>query len=84
LTSVPAFWVRTSSSACGSGARPASTGESAPAGQLVAALIFPIAPTDPLTFIVVPIVAAPTAAAACVAPAWRATRIDPAAAFRTE
>jgi putative ABC transport system permease protein len=50
----------------------------------VAALIFPIAPTDPLTFIVVPIVAAPTAAAACVAPAWRATRIDPAAAFRTE
>jgi ABC-type lipoprotein release transport system permease subunit len=41
-------------------------------------------PSDPLTFAVVPIVAALTAAAACVAPAWRATRVDPATAFRDE
>ena len=53
-------------------------------GRLMATLVYPIAPSDPLTFIVVPIVAALTAAAACVAPAWRATRVDPATAFRDE
>lgn len=39
---------------------------------------------DPLTFVIVPIVAAVTALPACVAPAWRATRVDPATAFRDE
>ena len=53
-------------------------------GRLMAALIYPVTPSDPLTFAVVPIVAALTAAAACVAPAWRATRVDPATAFRDE
>jgi putative ABC transport system permease protein len=53
-------------------------------GRLMATLIYPIAPSDPLTFVIVPIVAALTAVAACVAPAWRATRIDPATAFREE
>jgi putative ABC transport system permease protein len=53
-------------------------------GRLMATLIYPIAPSDPLTFVIVPIVAALTAAAACVAPAWRATRVDPATAFREE
>ena len=53
-------------------------------GRLMATLIYPVAPSDPLTFAVVPIVAALTAAAACVAPAWRATRVDPATAFRDE
>ena len=53
-------------------------------GRLMATLIYPVAPSDPLTFVVVPIVAALTAAAACVAPAWRATRVDPATAFRNE
>ena len=38
-------------------------------GRLMATLIYPIAPSDPLTFVIVPIVAALTAAAACVAPA---------------
>ena len=47
-------------------------------------MIYPVAPSDPLTFVIVPTVAALTAAAACVAPAWRATRIDPATAFRDE
>jgi ABC-type lipoprotein release transport system permease subunit len=37
-----------------------------------------------LTFVVVPVIAALTAAAACVAPAWRAIRVDPATAFREE
>ena len=53
-------------------------------GRLMATLIYPITPWDPLTFIVVPIVAALTAIAACMAPAWRATRVDPATAFRDE
>ena len=53
-------------------------------GRLMATLIYPVTPSDPLTFVVVPIVAALTAAAACVAPAWRATRVDPATAFRDE
>jgi len=53
-------------------------------GRLMATLIYPITPWDPLTFIVVPIVAALTAIAACMAPAWRATPVDPATAFRDE
>jgi ABC-type antimicrobial peptide transport system permease subunit len=53
-------------------------------GRLMATLIYPVAPSDPVTFVVVPIVVALTAAAACVAPAWRATRVDPATAFREQ
>jgi putative ABC transport system permease protein len=53
-------------------------------GRLLATLIYPVTPSDPLTFVVVPILAGLTAAAACVAPAWRATRVDPATAFREE
>jgi ABC-type antimicrobial peptide transport system permease subunit len=53
-------------------------------GRLLAALIFPIAPSDPITFALAPAVALLTAAVACVAPAWRATRVDPATAFRDE
>jgi ABC-type antimicrobial peptide transport system permease subunit len=53
-------------------------------GRLLAALIFPIAPSDPVTFALAPVVALLTAAIACVAPAWRATRVDPATAFRDE
>jgi putative ABC transport system permease protein len=53
-------------------------------GRLLATLIFPIAPTDPVTYMVAPLVAVVTAAVACVVPAWRATRVDPATAFRDE
>jgi putative ABC transport system permease protein len=53
-------------------------------GRLMAALIYPVTPADPLTFMVVPVVAALTALAACLAPAWRAARIDPARAFKEE
>jgi putative ABC transport system permease protein len=53
-------------------------------GRLLATLIYPVTPLDPLTFVLVPIITALTAAAACVAPAWRATRVDPATAFREE
>jgi putative ABC transport system permease protein len=53
-------------------------------GRLLATLIYPVTPYDPVTFVAVPIIATLTAAAACVAPAWRATRVDPATAFREE
>jgi ABC-type lipoprotein release transport system permease subunit len=47
-------------------------------------LIFPVAPLDPVTFAVVPLVLIATAAIAVAAPAWRAARVDPAVAFRAE
>ena len=53
-------------------------------GRLMAALIYPVTPLDPWTFALVPVVAGLTALAAFVAPAWRATRVDPATAFREE
>ena len=62
----------------------AGLGLAAMLGRLMATLIHPIAPSDPVTFVAVPIIATLTAAAACLAPAWRATRIDPAIAFRDE
>ena len=52
--------------------------------RLLETLIYPVAPLDPFTFVGVPVIAALTAAVACVAPAWRATRVDPSAAFRDE
>ena len=51
-------------------------------GRLLAALIFPIAPSDPITYALAPLVALITVAVACVVPAWHATRADPATAFR--
>jgi putative ABC transport system permease protein len=53
-------------------------------GRLLSTLIFPISPSDPVTYVVAPLVALLTAAVACVAPAWRATRVDPATAFRED
>jgi ABC-type antimicrobial peptide transport system permease subunit len=53
-------------------------------GRVLAALIYPVTPLDPVTFALVPVVAGLTALLACVAPAWRATRVDPATAFRDE
>jgi hypothetical protein len=39
-------------------------------------------PLDPLTFVSVLVVTLLTASVAAAAPAWRASRIDPATAFR--
>jgi ABC-type lipoprotein release transport system permease subunit len=46
--------------------------------------VFPVAPLDPVTFTVVPLVLLATAAIAVAAPAWRAARVDPVVAFRVE
>jgi putative ABC transport system permease protein len=47
-------------------------------------VLFGVEPLDPLTFASVTIVLALTAAVATAAPAWRAARIDPAVALRSE
>jgi putative ABC transport system permease protein len=50
----------------------------------LATLVYPVAPLDPVTFLVVPVVLIATAALAVAAPALRAMRIDPVVAFRAE
>jgi putative ABC transport system permease protein len=52
-------------------------------GRLIERLLFGVRPLDPATFVLVTAVLGIAAALSIVGPAWRATRIDPAAALRT-
>jgi putative ABC transport system permease protein len=54
------------------------------AGRLLATMLFGVQPLDPATFAAVGLVLSITAIVSVAAPAWRATRIDPASALRTE
>ena len=47
-------------------------------------MLFGVQPLDPMTFATVTIVLALTAAVSIAGPAWRAARIDPAVALRSE
>jgi putative ABC transport system permease protein len=51
-------------------------------GRLIETLLFGVRPLDPTTFLVVTVVLGLTAALSIAGPAWRAARIDPAAALR--
>ena len=53
-------------------------------GRLIGTMLFGVKPLDSWTFAAVTIVLALTATLAVAGPAWRATRIDPAAALRSE
>ncbi len=57
---------------------------SAVLGRLLGTMLFGVEPLDPTTFVSVMIVLVLTAAVSTVGPAWRAARIDPAVALRSE
>jgi len=50
----------------------------------ISSLLFEVQPTDPLTFVGVPILFCAVAAIACYVPARRATRVDPVISLRYE
>jgi putative ABC transport system permease protein len=52
--------------------------------RLLSTVLFGVEPLDPATFVTVIAVLALTAAVSIVGPAWRAARIDPATALRTQ
>jgi len=54
------------------------------ATRLMDKLLFGITPLDPVSFVMAPLVLLAVALAACVVPALRASRIDPAEALRAE
>jgi len=52
--------------------------------RLMGSLLHGVAPLDPATFVAVPVVLAAVALLASYVPAWRAARVDPLRALRTE
>jgi ABC-type lipoprotein release transport system permease subunit len=52
--------------------------------RLLSGFLFGIKPTDPMTFLAVPLLLASIALLASYVPARRATKIDPMAALRCE
>jgi putative ABC transport system permease protein len=57
---------------------------SAATGRLIASMLYETRPLDPAVFAVVTAMLFVVAAVACIVPAWRASRVDPMQALRTE
>jgi len=53
-------------------------------GRIVSSILFQTSPNDATTYIVVSLVLLLVALAACVVPAWRATKVEPLIALRAE
>lgn len=53
-------------------------------GRFVSSLLFGVLPNDPSTLIATVVILCVVAAVACLIPGWRATRVDPVAALRSE
>ena len=54
------------------------------ASRLLTTLLYGIKPLDPITFVAVPLTLGAVAIVACLAPAWRAVRIDPLKALKRD
>ena len=52
--------------------------------QTISMFLFGVQPLDPVTFVSVGLLLTLTAILATAAPAWRATRVDPVVAFKSE
>jgi putative ABC transport system permease protein len=52
--------------------------------RLLAASLYEVRATDPVTFYLVPALILAVSIVACLVPAWKATRIDPAVALHYE
>jgi len=52
--------------------------------RLLASVLFAVTPLDPMTFVSIPVMLSAIVFAACLVPAWRAARLSPVEALRTE
>jgi ABC-type antimicrobial peptide transport system permease subunit len=55
-----------------------------PSARLLRNQLFGVSPGDPVTFLLVPVALVMVAVGAALSPAWKATRVDPVVALRTE
>lgn len=59
-------------------------GSSMGLARLIQSMLYATQPLDPMVFVLVATILLAVAAAACAAPAWRASRMDPMTALRTD